>query len=219
MGKRYRIILIISIVVSEILLRYEWVHDKPSPPYTLMQTITETAIAGSIVTAFLFTILSGVYFILNKVARKQSPRKSNNILFALLLFIQPYHVFSQTQSDHENAMEKFKNFYNDAQPDSICNMFSDIWGKSKKSLFTKKEINKLQNEYGKIISYKFAGIDSVTDKNKIRLFITTYTKSIQVTGFVIDNKNKFETFRFSTSSPHIDSVFYQIQKVNLKHES
>ena len=71
MSKQYRIILVISFLLTAFFFRYEWVHDVPSPPYTLRQTISEIAIGGSILVGLSFAILSGLYFVITKLVGKK----------------------------------------------------------------------------------------------------------------------------------------------------
>ncbi len=127
--------------------------------------------------------------------------------YILALFcLMPVITFSQTQKDYEDVMNKFKQYYNKNQVDSICYQYSDIWADQKMKLWTKASIKENKSRYGTINSVKYAGIDSVSDNNKVALFVTKTTKKKFITGVVLDNKNKIETFRFHTSSPYIDSV-------------
>lgn len=124
-----------------------------------------------------------------------------------------------SRQDFEKAMRKFQNFYNKDQADSICNMFSDTWGGQRSSLWTDIDMMDSKKKYGEMISFKYLGIDSVSDANKVCLFINTFTKSRHVTGFTLDKNNKFETFRFKTSSSYIDSLFESEGTTGLRRDS
>ena len=142
-----------------------------------------------------------------------------NILFALLLAVLPGMAFSQSLAHYVYVMRQFQQYYNHNEPTKICDLFSSDWGQARNDLWTKKENTHLLNTYGKLVSFRYAGIDSVSDKNKVRLFITKFTHHTHVTGIVMNKNDQLETFRFETYSPHIDSVFYAIEKVKLSHTS
>lgn len=133
-----------------------------------------------------------------------------NILAALCLLIQPCIAFSQTQKDYENVVGKFMKFYNLNKPDSIINLYSDSWGETKKKLWDVKKTNDLTERYGRMKSYKYLELyrDGTGDGggDGLAFFKVVFTKSTHVMGITLDKQNYLLTFRFKTSSPHIDSL-------------
>ena len=109
-------------------------------------------------------------------------------------------------ADYENVLAKFKNFYNQNQTDSICDMFSDTWGDRKKSLWTADRNKNIKDEYGNMISYKYIATDDGDGDNDVILFKTVFDNSVHMLGISIDKNNKIVTFRFETSSPYIDKL-------------
>ena len=69
MGKAYRYILFLAIVVTATIFIHEWLYDIPSQPYTLQQTILEILVFGTICTAIIFGAVSGIYFITGKLVK------------------------------------------------------------------------------------------------------------------------------------------------------
>ena len=110
---------------------------------------------------------------------------------------------SRSRANYEQVMEKFKNYYNEQLVDSIVNMFANP--AEMKSFFSAKVMEHFNNDYGKMISYKYIGTDDV-DGNNDALFKMVFDKSVHMMGISIDPNNKLENFRFQTSSSYIDKL-------------
>jgi hypothetical protein len=115
-------------------------------------------------------------------------------------------VSAQTQAEYERAMKTFSASYNGGDARAICAMFSDVWGARKRKLWTKNQITEMKKHYGDIKSFGYVAIDSVTDNNRLALFRVVCANQTFMTAFDLDDKRRFRTFRFHTSSPHIDSL-------------
>ncbi len=132
-----------------------------------------------------------------------------NILFLLVVTL-PFMSSAQSQADYEHTVAKFMKFYNANQPDSICSQYSDEWGEAKKTLWTKEKTDDIKKRYGKMISYKFLDLynDGTGDGggSGLAFFKTKFEKSTHIMGITLNKKNELLTFRFKTTSPHIDSL-------------
>jgi len=120
------------------------------------------------------------------------------ILIALLAI--PSISFAQTKPDYEHAIGKFMKFYNSGQTDSIISQYSDMWGSNKPGLWTPEQNKKLQEKYGKMISYKYLGMSK---EDNVAVFRTVFSKSTHATSLSLDKQKKIETFRFDTMSDEI----------------
>ena len=125
----------------------------------------------------------------------------------LFIIIIPCLGFTQDRTEFENVMAQFVRHYNGANAKGICGMFSD---NGSGCLWTKETLQYTLSKYGKIVSYKYVSIDSVTDENRITLYKVTAQKKTFMLGFDLDEKKKFGTHRFDTSSPHIDSLLSSV---------
>ena len=128
-----------------------------------------------------------------------------NLILILLLFIQPVFAFSQTKNDFTNVVYKFIGYYNRAQSDSICRMFDD-YDTDPHCLFPPDYLKTVIAKYGKIRTFNYVGIDTISDHNRITLFKIRSDKKTFMLGLTLEKNNKLGTFRFNTSSPYIDSL-------------
>lgn len=112
---------------------------------------------------------------------------------------------AQKKSDYENAVGKFMKFYNNNQPDSICDLFSDSWGKARNTLWTPEKLKKLKDEFGTMKSYTY--MDG--NPGDLLLYKVVFEKSTHAMGLSLDKKSKLLTFRFKTTSDLIDSLLEQ----------
>ena len=90
--------------------------------------------------------------------------------------------------------------------DSVRHMFSPTtWSDfSPEQLWSTGECADLQKKYGDIKSFTYIGV--MDDDSTLKLYKTVTTKKTFATGISIDKDSKLETFRFHTSSPHIDRL-------------
>lgn len=126
-------------------------------------------------------------------------------LLAILVLLTPLAMAGQTADSYQQTMEKFKKFFNAGQGDSINAMFGHHWDemKSTKALWTNARAEELLNEYGKLKSFKFVGVDK-EDPNKVYVFQTVFSKKKDnITSITLDPDNKLSVFRLTTSSDEI----------------
>ena len=123
----------------------------------------------------------------------------------ILMFMTPFALEGQTMKSYQQAMEKFKKFYNAGKGDSINAMFGHEWDefKSKKPVWTNDRSAGFLNEYGTLQSFKFIGIDT-SDPNKVYVFQTVFSKKgVNATSLTLDKNNQLGTFRLITTSDEI----------------
>jgi len=109
---------------------------------------------------------------------------------------------ARSKAEYEQVMAKFKNFYNDNMVDSIVNLFSDPV--DMRSFYTPQSQTGLMKDYGKIISFRYVAMeDSASD---VALFKMVCERSVHMMGISVDENGHMGTFRFETSSPHIDKL-------------
>jgi len=126
-------------------------------------------------------------------------------LLVMLAFLIPLAVAGQTTNSYQQAMEKFKNFYNTGQGDSINAMFGHEWDEMKltKALWTNAGAAEYLKEYGTLKSFKFVGVDTL-DPNRVYVFKTFFSKKgAKTTSLTLDKDNSLSTFRFITTSEGI----------------
>ncbi|MES2330516.1 MAG: hypothetical protein V4539_13015 [Bacteroidota bacterium] len=124
---------------------------------------------------------------------------------AILLLIMPFVLMGQTVKSYEQAMEKFKKFYNTGQGDKINAMFADDQSHFKLThpLWTNARAAERLSEYGKLTSFKFVGVDTV-DPNRVYVFQTVFSKKGELTtSLTLHKNNEIGTFRFDATSDEI----------------
>jgi len=133
-----------------------------------------------------------------------------HLLFAMLML--PLLAGAQSQKDHENALARFQNFYNHDQADSINNMWpADMRSRMPRPMWEHKEQDELKKQYGKFLSFEYAGIDNA-DPDKVRLFYVKFEHSTHMLSMTVDKAHMLGDFRLQTSNRYIDSVFRKMQK-------
>ena len=124
----------------------------------------------------------------------------------ILMFMMPFALAGQTMKSYQQAMEKFKKFYNAGKGDSITAMFGQGWDEFKSArpiLWTNDETARALNEYGTLQSFKFIGIDT-SDPKKVYVFQTVFSKKgVNATSLTLDKNNQLSTFRLITTSDEI----------------
>lgn len=76
MRTAYKIILVISMILTGLIFWHESVYDKPPIPYTMAETIIEVSIMGPLSTAFFFFFIGGIYYACTNIPILK--KKSNN---------------------------------------------------------------------------------------------------------------------------------------------
>lgn len=124
-------------------------------------------------------------------------------LILLLFLFLPVVGFAQSKADFERVMGKFMKFYNHKQGDSIVNMWSASVKKEVAGMWGPKQLDTMQQKYGKIESYKYIKIET-TDYGPAVFFKTIFSK-IETNGssFILNKKNYIEAFMLLTSEPII----------------
>ena len=112
---------------------------------------------------------------------------------------------AQNKAEYENVVGKFMKFYNNNQPDSICNLFADSWGKARKTLWTAEKLKEIKDEFGLMNSYKY--MDG--KPGDLLLYRVVFEKSTHAMGLSLDKKSKLLTFRFKTTSDAIEKLLQQ----------
>ena len=126
------------------------------------------------------------------------------IICLLLIMTTCYCCAAQTKADYEIAIARFTKFYNSKQADSIQNM----WSPKEDNMWDVKMTEGVNKKYGKIVSYKYLGIDSTdTEQHGLAVFKIQFSKAGKKALSLTMEKGKYlGTFRFITSSPHIDKM-------------
>jgi hypothetical protein len=75
--KPYRIILIVSGVLTALLFWYDAIHDDPDKPYSLAEMLSDIAIAGSMYTAIFWAFFSAVYYLSEKLGKLFKSKPTN----------------------------------------------------------------------------------------------------------------------------------------------
>lgn len=129
-------------------------------------------------------------------------------LLVIFLFLLPIAGIAQSETPHQIAMGRFRQFYNAGQGDSINAMFGKSWDKAKsiKPLWTNEDVARMQEEYGNLQSILFIGIDK-TDPQQVYVFQTVFSKAgVRTTSCTLDKDHAFSTFRFITTSDGISKL-------------
>ncbi len=124
------------------------------------------------------------------------------IVLFCLYFVQSY---AQKKADYDNVVGKFMKFYNNDQPDSICDLFAISWGEARETLWTAEKLKKIKDEFGMMKSYKY--MDS--KPGGLLLYKVVFEKSTHAMGLSLDKKSKLLTFRFKTTSDSIEELLRQ----------
>ncbi len=135
-----------------------------------------------------------------------------NILF-ILLFL-PVIGFAQTRKDHERVMAKFVKHYNNKQGDNIIRMWKggeyDEWNHQ---MWSDEQLISMHKDYGKIVSYKYLGIDTEDPNPGLAVFETQFSVvGWKTTSMTIDKEGWLGTFRFITSSDGINKMLKNKKK-------
>ena len=120
----------------------------------------------------------------------------------------PLALAGQTANSYQQAMEKFKKFYNAGQGDSINAMFGHEGDETKSTtaVWTNAKSAELLKESGSLKSFKFIGVDTL-DPNKVYVFKTFFSKKgAKTTSLTLDKDNSLSTIRFITTSEGITQL-------------
>lgn len=130
----------------------------------------------------------------------------------------PLFSFSQTKEEYCDVMNKFAKYYNNQQSDSIYqNILAMPFWNEMKDTYSKERIQQKQNEGGKIVSWKFAGMEGYDIKHRpMALFKVTYSKKFdgsytRAMEFSLDEKGKIFGFNSLTKSPEIRKMLKKVK--------
>lgn len=134
-------------------------------------------------------------------------------LLFILLFL-PVIGFAQTRKDHERAIGRFVKYYNNIQGDSIMRMWEngerEEWNQK---MWSDKSLTSMHKDFGKILSYKYLGIDTEDPNPGLAVFETQFSVvGWKTTSMTIDKEGWLGTFRFITSSDGIDKMLKNKKK-------
>lgn len=134
----------------------------------------------------------------------------------LLVFLfAPIVAFCQSQKDYERTFARFVKFYNEKQADSIAHMWLGEDGSE--SMWNSELVAELHNNYGKLQSYSYLGIDKEDPNPGLAVFKTKFSKAgWKTTSFTIESDGSLGTFRFITSSDGIDKLLAKDKKKTSK---
>lgn len=134
-------------------------------------------------------------------------------LLLIAAFLAPLTMAAQTVDSYQQAMQKFKKFYNAGQGDSINAMYGREWDemKSTRAIWSNAKAAELLKAYGKLKSFKFVGVDK-SDPNGVYVFQTVFTKKgTAATSLTLDKNNSLSTFRLITTSDEISRLLKNFQ--------
>ena len=120
-------------------------------------------------------------------------------------------VFAQTRADVDGAVNKFQNFYNHKQTDSIYNMLSDR-SKGLMSLDkTKEAFAKLNTQLGELKSCELS-----KESQGFNFYKATFSNAILSLVVSLNKDNQLETFRFIPYKEDAAPVEKEISNIVLK---
>lgn len=114
-------------------------------------------------------------------------------LLLLALVITPMLAFAQDKQEYAYLVDKFVQYYNKQQTDSICTMFPDerISGKCP---WRDAPTNGTYDIHGKIKTYEYIGEEGAGDREVTIYKIVFSKKGVMEISFHVDENNKFTIF-------------------------
>ncbi len=131
------------------------------------------------------------------------------IILISIVFISVFS-FGQEKADYDDALDKFRTYYNQSQPDSIFNMFSDRIKEIMTLNKTTQSFNQLHIFYGDILSFE----PQDTSKGYY-MFKTEFTKTTVTLIVSLNKELKFEALRFVPDKDAIKDT----TKTNFEYEA
>lgn len=126
----------------------------------------------------------------------------------ILILLVPCIGFAQSRADYDKFMEKFVRLYNTKQSDSLVNMwkYNEEFDEWTRKVWSNDKLTEKHKEYGKIIAYKYLGIDTEDPSPGLAVYETNFSVvGWKTTSFTIDS-GYLSTFRPITSSKGIDKL-------------
>ncbi|MCW3123236.1 MAG: transglutaminase protein [Flavipsychrobacter sp.] len=103
-----------------------------------------------------------------------------------------------SQSDYESIMSHLKVCCNEQQPNCIAAIVQDP------AFWNEKTMARLKERYGKMIAFKYLGLELDNKYEDIALFRVLFEKSEHCMAISLNKEHKISTFRFQTYSNYID---------------
>lgn len=130
------------------------------------------------------------------------------IIAMFLLINVPHSAFSQTKLDYENAIMKVRKYYNNNQSDSLCRMFQN-YHVNGICLWDSEDIKSTQDNFGKIESFRYMFIDTLTRHKGVTLIKVVASKRTFIIGCILNEDKRFKKFEWNIGSTYIDSLIYK----------
>jgi hypothetical protein len=112
----------------------------------------------------------------------------------LLALVMPMIAFAQDKQDYVRQVDKFVNFYNKQQTDSICTLFPDERTTKIKCEWKEASNDGTYDIYGKITGYEYIGVDS-SSLRKLTVYKVRFSKKGVVNMSVnLSANHKFTVF-------------------------
>lgn len=112
----------------------------------------------------------------------------------LLALTTPMFAFAQNKQDYAPLVDKFVNYYNKQQTDSICTLFPDEKNTGIKCFWKGASTDGTYNIYGKITAYEYIGVEG-TDLRKVTMYKVVFSKKgAMLMSFNVSENHKFMIF-------------------------
>ncbi len=112
----------------------------------------------------------------------------------LLAVLIPVCVSAQNSKDHTYLVDNFVKYYNNRQTDLICTLFPDEHLTGIKCFWKNASTDGTYDRYGKIISYKYIGVDSSATRHLTQYKIAFSKQGAQQLSFTMNADKKFTVF-------------------------
>lgn len=112
----------------------------------------------------------------------------------LLALATPMFAFAQNKQDYVHLVDKFVNYYNKQQTDSICALFPDERNTGIKCFWKGASTDGTYDIYGKIKSYEYIGEEG-SDLRKVTMYKVVFSKKgSMLMSFNVSEDRKFMVF-------------------------
>lgn len=145
-------------------------------------------------------------------------RGNNNVTFVLMkklfviiiLGLSQSLLFAQTKEDHDHAVNKFMNYFNQEKYQALCIIFQP--NAEGACVWDREHINWVLTCFGKISSATYLAADTGRYNGDLLYRVKCAKKEI-VVRCKLDEYHKFIKFEFNVSSPYIESLLKR-KKIN-----
>ena len=123
------------------------------------------------------------------------------IFLGLILIASATNGFAQTKADYDATVQKFREYYNILQTDSIYNMLSDRGKSMMTPEKTRETFKQMFGSLGKMESCEFTKA-----KDNIWLYKTVFTNLTMSLAVSLDSAHKLEVARFVSYKPDTEAA-------------